>query len=132
MFKRTLLRQRFVRSSVLLAGAGGAAVVASPNASFDPLSLTSYTEPVRFSAIATARSSRVVSCALLCFKDYRTALTGDEQDLSKCHSKCATRVLKVLEKNGGIYIKLGQHIAAMSYLLPSEWTQTMMVFLMTS
>ena len=94
---------------------------------FDPLALSSYTEPVRFSAIATARSSRVVTAALLCFKDYRSALQGNAQDLSDCHYKCAKRVLKVLETNGGIYIKLGQHIAAMSYLLPIEWCETMMV-----
>ncbi|CAI4215368.1 unnamed protein product [Parascedosporium putredinis] len=34
------------------------------------------------------------------------------------------RTLKVLEKNGGIFIKLGQHLSAMNYLLPSEWTTT--------
>lgn len=30
----------------------------------------------------------------------------------------------MLEKNGGIFIKLGQHLAAMGYLLPYEWTVT--------
>ncbi|KAJ2787818.1 hypothetical protein GGI15_000387 [Coemansia interrupta] len=28
-------------------------------------------------------------------------------------------------KNGGIYIKLGQHISAMEYVLPAEWCSTM-------
>lgn len=32
------------------------------------------------------------------------------------------RTYKVLEKNGSIFIKLGQHLAAMGYLLPTEWT----------
>jgi aarF domain-containing kinase len=29
-----------------------------------------------------------------------------------------------LEKNGGIFIKLGQHLSAMNYLLPQPWTKT--------
>jgi aarF domain-containing kinase len=32
--------------------------------------------------------------------------------------------LRVLEKNGSIFIKLGQHLSSMSYLLPLEWTTT--------
>jgi aarF domain-containing kinase len=32
------------------------------------------------------------------------------------------RTYKVLEKNGSVFIKLGQHLAAMGYLLPYEWT----------
>jgi aarF domain-containing kinase len=39
-------------------------------------------------------------------------------DMSECHLRCAKRALKVFEKNGGIYIKLGQHLAALSYLIP--------------
>lgn len=37
---------------------------------------------------------------------------GEEQEklLSECHKRCAVRTLKVLEKNGGIFIKLGQHL----------------------
>ena len=30
--------------------------------------------------------------------------------LAKCHQRCADRTLKVLEKNGSIFIKLGQHL----------------------
>lgn len=30
--------------------------------------------------------------------------------LKSCHKRCAERTLKVLEKNGGIFIKLGQHL----------------------
>lgn len=30
--------------------------------------------------------------------------------LAACHKRCAQRTLKVLEKNGGIFIKLGQHL----------------------
>lgn len=36
----------------------------------------------------------------------------DEREavLKACHKRCAERTLKVLEKNGGIFIKLGQHL----------------------
>lgn len=50
---------------------------------------------------------------------YRTTLNqretiedaGEKQNVLKaCHKRCAERTLKVLEKNGGIFIKLGQHL----------------------
>jgi aarF domain-containing kinase len=41
-----------------------------------------------------------------------------------CHKRCAERTLHVLEKNGSIFIKLGQHLSSMGYLLPIEWTST--------
>jgi aarF domain-containing kinase len=40
--------------------------------------------------------------------------TEDEEEqsttLKACHQRCADRTLKVLEKNGSIFIKLGQHL----------------------
>ncbi len=50
----------------------------------------------------------------------------DEQAslLKACHKRCAERTLRALEKNGSIFIKLGQHLSSMDYLLPSEWTKT--------
>lgn len=53
---------------------------------------------------------------------------GDEEGrqaiLKACHQRCADRTLRVLEKNGSIFIKLGQHLSSMNYLLPLEWTRT--------
>ena len=66
-----------------------------------------------------------------------------ERLLSACHQRCADRyewihlwvedghaevsiwthrTYTVLEKNGSIFIKLGQHLSALGYLLPPEWT----------
>lgn len=45
----------------------------------------------------------------------------------QCHLRCANRVLVGLQKLGGIYVKLGQHVSAMTYILPSEWTETLAV-----
>src|SRR2546421_5590406 len=44
--------------------------------------------------------------------------------LKACHKRCAERTLKVFEKNGSIFIKVGQHMSSMGYLLPLEWTTT--------
>jgi len=42
----------------------------------------------------------------------------------ECHLRSADRLLKALQKNSGIYVKLGQHVAAVQ-VLPPEWTQTL-------
>lgn len=44
--------------------------------------------------------------------------------LRACHKRCAERTLRVLERNGSIFIKLGQHLSSMNYLLPIEWCET--------
>lgn len=52
---------------------------------------------------------------------YRTTLNQNEKEgneadkdrtLKACHKRCAERTLKVLEKNGSIFIKLGQHLVS--------------------
>lgn len=44
--------------------------------------------------------------------------------LKACHQRCADRTLRAIEKNGSIFIKLGQHLSSMGYLWPLEWTTT--------
>ncbi|KAI0099466.1 ABC1-domain-containing protein [Daldinia grandis] len=92
-----------------------------------------FTDDIKAGYDATERSGRVAATLALCINDYRTSLNQrdhtedyDEKDhiLRACHKRCAERTLKVLEKNGGIFIKLGQHLSAMTYLLPREWTDT--------
>ncbi|XP_060523770.1 aarF domain-containing kinase 1 isoform X2 [Cylas formicarius] len=46
---------------------------------------------------------------------------------SVCHKRCANKLLDLCCTNRGVYIKVGQHIAALDYLLPSEYVQTMKV-----
>ncbi|KAK6200029.1 ABC1 family-domain-containing protein [Scheffersomyces amazonensis] len=83
--------------------------------------------------VLTAERSGVVGVAMIrCFMAYKKTLSGkynteDERQsaLSKTHKKAAEITLKALEHNGGVYIKLGQHITALTYLLPKEWTDTM-------
>ncbi|OEH79274.1 hypothetical protein cyc_04319 [Cyclospora cayetanensis] len=38
-------------------------------------------------------------------------------------SRSARRLVKLAERNRGVYVKLGQHASAMEYLLPVEYTQ---------
>ncbi|KAI1875627.1 uncharacterized protein JN550_001913 [Neoarthrinium moseri] len=92
-----------------------------------------FTDDIKHGYEATERASRVATTLFICINDYRTTLNQrdslqdpEEQDniLRGCHKRCAVRTLKVLEKNGGIFIKLGQHLSAMTYLLPYEWTST--------
>lgn len=81
----------------------------------------------------TSKRVGVVTLATVkCFKIYKDVLLLQFESeherqtaLGVAHKKAALVTLKALEKNGGIYIKLGQHISALTYLLPLEWTDTM-------
>lgn len=46
---------------------------------------------------------------------------------SECHKIAAEKLLKLCCINRGVYIKVGQHIAALEYLLPKEYVDTMKV-----
>lgn len=46
---------------------------------------------------------------------------------SKCHKRSAEKLLELCCLNKGVYIKVGQHIAALEYLLPYEYVETMKV-----
>ncbi|KAL4873134.1 hypothetical protein BDV12DRAFT_182400 [Aspergillus spectabilis] len=90
-----------------------------------------FSDDVRHLYRAAERTGRVVGTLAVCINDYRVTLkqetaTPEERSevLRACHKRCAERTLRVLEKNGSIFIKLGQHLSSMSYLLPLEWTTT--------
>jgi hypothetical protein len=40
---------------------------------------------------------------------------------SKVHRKAAQRLLQLCRENGGVYIKVGQHLANLDYLVPEEY-----------
>ncbi|KAL4819076.1 ABC1 family-domain-containing protein [Aspergillus spinulosporus] len=88
-------------------------------------------DDVRHIYHAAARTGRVVGTLTVCINDYRVTLkqettTPEERNeaIRACHKRCAERTLRVLERNGSIFIKLGQHLSSMGYLLPLEWTTT--------
>lgn len=41
------------------------------------------------------------------------------------HQRSAERLLQLACNNGGIWIKVGQHLGALEYLLPAEYTRTL-------
>ncbi len=48
-----------------------------------------------------------------------------ENILSDVHLRSAQRLKDVFCKNGGAFIKVGQYIGSLDYLLPREYVQTM-------
>ncbi|KAL1968785.1 hypothetical protein VTN77DRAFT_1146 [Rasamsonia byssochlamydoides] len=109
------------RRTVIIAAAGGTLGVAA----------LTFSDEIKHAYAAAARTGRVVSTLAVCINDYRTTLnkkcSSPEEEaelLRACHKRCAERTLRVLEKNGSIFIKLGQHLSSLGYLLPLEWTTT--------
>ncbi|SCW02564.1 LAFE_0F09230g1_1 [Lachancea fermentati] len=87
---------------------------------------------MRHIAMTGRRIGVVTQATVRCLYHYQKTLDGHydtelnrREALKKCHKLCADITLRALESNGGIYIKLGQHIGALTYLLPVEWTDTM-------
>ena len=66
--------------------------------------------------------------------DYKRTLAGQflseesyEEAKSECHLRSANHLLKLCCDNGGVFVKVGQHIGALDYLLPEEYVNTMKV-----
>ncbi|KDD71203.1 hypothetical protein H632_c5571p0, partial [Helicosporidium sp. ATCC 50920] len=48
-----------------------------------------------------------------------------EAALEGCHERGAVRLLKLCLANGGIYVKLGQHVAVLDHLFPAAYVRTL-------
>eukprot|EP00835_Amoeboradix_gromovi_P002081 NODE_110_length_19453_cov_0.364369.p2 type:complete len:491 gc:universal NODE_110_length_19453_cov_0.364369:12192-13664(+) len=59
-------------------------------------------------------------------KDYKRnyVKNGDNHEL---HLRGANELLKIAEHNRGVYIKIGQHISSLVYLVPDEYISTLSV-----
>ncbi|KAK2634995.1 hypothetical protein Ddye_029787 [Dipteronia dyeriana] len=125
MGTRTLWRTRAklaVAATALCSGAA-AAVISSSEDPATALKLCS-TVPVRL-----YRNS--VTAASVAF-DYEYSLWGLPEGSTErsrvkheVHLRSARKLQELCFKNGGIYIKLGQHIGQLEYLVPEEYVQTM-------
>jgi aarF domain-containing kinase len=126
-------RRRPARSSLVAVGVLVALGIGAYN----------FVEPFRHFTIAVQRCTRVGFAVFGCIIDYkllfRKAWPGEDdpaaanyrearearhQAYSDCHRRCAERILAVLKRNGGIYVKLGQHLSSVQ-LIPLEWSSTM-------
>mmetsp|Transcript_20714 Transcript_20714/g.53084 ORF Transcript_20714/g.53084 Transcript_20714/m.53084 type:complete len:534 (+) Transcript_20714:223-1824(+) len=79
---------------------------------------------------APVRLARDAAAAALTVVDYKWSLPAEsspeyEQQLHLCHERGAERLLDLCFRNGGIYIKLGQHIGQLDHLLPGEYVTKM-------
>lgn len=86
----------------------------------------------RHVAVAMQRMSIATKIGVSVALDYKLTQSknydsDEERTKAKqaCDLRCAERVLVGLQKLGGIYVKLGQHVSAMTYILPAEWTTTL-------
>ncbi|PWN49959.1 ABC1-domain-containing protein [Violaceomyces palustris] len=84
-----------------------------------------------YALLAISRSTTIAKAVALCVWDYRKTLNAkysskeeEREELRRCHLRSAQRVLVALQTNGGLYIKLGQHLSSV-ILLPVEWTSTL-------
>lgn len=85
----------------------------------------------RVRALCSTTDSGCLSYTNWVHNSYRVTLRHDRDNeeeyqalLKACHKRCAERTLTALEQNGSIFIKLGQHLSSMNYLLPTEWCDT--------
>ncbi|KAF5280086.1 hypothetical protein FQA39_LY18153 [Lamprigera yunnana] len=90
----------------------------------------------QFNSIGILRLSRAASAvydvALIYKKHlYQEGITSEHPEYDKiksfCHTKAAQKLLDLCCTNKGVYIKVGQHIAALDYLVPEEYVKTMKI-----
>ncbi|KAI6237262.1 Protein kinase domain-containing protein [Aphelenchoides besseyi] len=117
-FLRRLIRPRNVAIGVVLTG--GSYVYYKNDFSF------SQTGLIRFSRAGTTAAQMII--------DYKSTMRGEDrtseeyrQRLRAAHLRGAHRILKLCQNNGGVFIKVGQHIASLQYLLPDEYTTVLSV-----
>ncbi|KAI8089403.1 ABC1 family-domain-containing protein [Halteromyces radiatus] len=79
-----------------------------------------YNMDNRTEAKLLQRSLRTFYNGLILAVDYKL-YGGDIQQLPALHERVANRMFNVFEKNGGLYIKIGQVIAAQSAILPTAY-----------
>ncbi|XP_045865705.1 aarF domain-containing protein kinase 1 isoform X2 [Meles meles] len=116
-----------VRKALKLASWTGAALAASGFYLYS----NKYLDPNDFGAVRVGRA--VATTAVISY-DYLTSLRsvpyGSEEYLqlrSKVHLRSARRLCELCCANRGTFIKVGQHLGALDYLLPEEYTSTLKV-----
>ncbi|KAJ4720059.1 Protein kinase [Melia azedarach] len=125
MAARSLWRTRAKLAVAATALCGGAAAATISN-SEDPATALKLCTAVPLRLVRDA-----VTAASIAF-DYEYSLWGLPEGSSErarvkheVHLRSARKLQDLCFKNGGIYIKLGQHIGNLEYLVPQEYVQTM-------
>ncbi|KAK3597878.1 hypothetical protein CHS0354_029458 [Potamilus streckersoni] len=86
------------------------------------------------STVGVMRFGRAALTVLSIVADYKMNLRGPDPNSeeykklkSEIHTRSALKLRELCCKNGGAFIKVGQHIGTLEYLLPSEYVKTMKV-----
>ncbi|XP_025104932.1 uncharacterized aarF domain-containing protein kinase 1-like [Pomacea canaliculata] len=87
------------------------------------------------STVGAVRFGRAALAALSIAADYKWTLKGLDPNSpdyiitkSQIHHRSAICLQKMCAKNGGAFVKVGQHVGSLDYLLPKEYVQTMKIF----
>jgi predicted unusual protein kinase regulating ubiquinone biosynthesis (AarF/ABC1/UbiB family) len=67
------------------------------------------------SAIKGIRSMRAMRTVFDILLDYKMNFT--EAQKSAVHGRSAEKLLRLCKENGGVYVKMGQHLSAMVHIL---------------
>ena len=109
-------------------GLGAGAVLGSG------LTYSLYQSEGDISNIGAVRFGRAAVAVGRIAVDYKRTLSSQflseesyEEAKSECHLRSAKHLLKLCCDNGGVFVKVGQHIGALDYLLPEEYVNTMKV-----
>nr|CAG4651730.1 EOG090X047B [Triops cancriformis] len=116
-----MYRKRFIAVGSVL-GAAGVAYVTSSD--------------VRESIVGIERFGRAAFTVARIAWDYNRTLYSKTYDVttqeykdirSGAHQRSADRLLQLCLANGGVFVKVGQHVGALDYILPPEYVKTMKV-----
>ncbi|GAX83513.1 hypothetical protein CEUSTIGMA_g10938.t1 [Chlamydomonas eustigma] len=96
---------------------------------------SAYPDKMQLALAIPIRLARDVSAVTLIVSDYKVSLRGKsgidrELALEACHVRGAHRLKDLCFANGGIYIKLGQHVGQLDHLLPDPYVETMQKYLL--
>ncbi|XP_028409857.1 uncharacterized aarF domain-containing protein kinase 1-like isoform X2 [Dendronephthya gigantea] len=89
----------------------------------------------RLTGQGIVRFTRTALTVLQISYDYKRTLWGRNEKSeqfkelrSQVHSRSAKRLCDLCFRNAGLYIKIGQHLGSLDYLLPKEYVQVLKVF----
>ncbi|XP_066931298.1 aarF domain-containing protein kinase 1-like [Clytia hemisphaerica] len=91
-----------------------------------------YVEQILHSSLF--RFGRAAYVVLSVFADYKSSLRNvtDEVEYAKlkseCHLRSAIKFRDLCSANGGVFMKVGQHIGSLEFLFPKEYTETLRIF----
>ncbi|XP_062253641.1 aarF domain-containing protein kinase 1 isoform X1 [Platichthys flesus] len=93
-----------------------------------------YSRQLDLNDLSIIRFGRAAATTVVISYDYLTAFQHVEHGTeeywalkSKVHRRSAERLLDLCCANRGTFIKVGQHLGALDYLLPEEYTSTLKV-----